>query len=53
LFESMVLRDLRIYSDAIGATVLHFRQDGNHKRGALGLEVDAIVDAGDTRWSAF
>jgi predicted AAA+ superfamily ATPase len=53
LFESMVVRDLRVYSDAIGATVSHFRQDGNHKRGDLGLEVDAIVDAGDTRWAAF
>jgi predicted AAA+ superfamily ATPase len=53
LFESMVVRDLRIYADALGASVSHYRQDGDHKRENTGLEIDAIVDAGDTRWAAF
>ena len=46
LFESMVIRDLRIYAQAIGARVHHYRDD-------TGLEVDAIVDAGPGRWAAF
>jgi predicted AAA+ superfamily ATPase len=46
LFESMVVRDLRIYAQAAGAEVLHYR-DGT------GLEVDAIVQARDGRWGAF
>jgi predicted AAA+ superfamily ATPase len=53
LFESMVVRDLRVYADTLDASVFHFRQDGDHRRGSAGLEVDAIVDAGDTRWAAF
>ena len=35
-FESMCIRDLRVYADAIGGTVYHYR-DGN------GLECDAVV----------
>lgn len=46
LFESLVIRDLRIYSDALDAQVLHYRDN-------LGLEVDAIVEARDGRWAAF
>ena len=46
LFESMVIRDLRVYSQAMGARVYHYRDD-------TGLEVDAIVDAGPGRWAAF
>ena len=46
LFESMVIRDLRIYAQAMGARVCHYRDD-------TGLEVDAIIDAGPGRWAAF
>jgi predicted AAA+ superfamily ATPase len=46
LFESLVVRDLRIYAQAIDAEVLQYR-DSN------GLEVDAIVQAADGRWGAF
>jgi len=45
LFESLVVRDLRIYAQATGAEVFAFRD-------AAGSEVDAIVDAGDGRWLA-
>jgi hypothetical protein len=46
LFESLVVRDLRIYAQAADAQVLHYRDSS-------GLEVDAIVEAGDGRWMAF
>jgi predicted AAA+ superfamily ATPase len=46
LFESLVIRDLRIYSQSAGAEVLHYRDSD-------GLEVDAIVEARDGRWAAF
>ena len=46
LFESMVIRDLRVYAQAMGARVQHYRDD-------TGLEVDAVVDAGPGRWAAF
>ena len=46
LFESTVIRDLRVYAQAMGARVYHYRDN-------TGLEVDAIVDAGPGRWAAF
>ena len=46
LFESLVIRDLRVYAQAMGARLYHYRDD-------TGLEVDAIVDAGPGRWAAF
>ena len=46
LFESMVVRDLRVYSQAAGGRVYHYRDN-------TGLEVDAIVEAGPDRWAAF
>ena len=46
LFESMVIRDLRIHAQAMSARVYHYRDDA-------GLEVDAVVDAGPGRWAAF
>lgn len=46
LFESLVIRDLRVYAQTADARVLHYRDSG-------GLEVDAIVEAGDGRWMAF
>lgn len=46
LFESLVIRDLHIYSQSADAEVLHYRDSD-------GLEVDAIVEARDGRWAAF
>lgn len=46
LFESLVIRDLRIHAQAAGAEVFHYREKD-------GLEADAVVDAGDGRWAAF
>lgn len=46
LFESMVLRDLRVYAQANAEAVYHYRDN-------TGLEVDAVVDAGPGRWAAF
>jgi len=46
LFESLVVRDLRVYAQAADARVSQYRDSG-------GLEVDAIVEAGDGRWLAF
>ncbi len=46
LFESLVVRDLRVYAQAMDADVFHYRDETN-------LEVDAIVDAGPDRWAAF
>ena len=46
LFESMVVRDLRVYAQAMDGRVYHYRDN-------TGLEVDAIVDAGPGRWAAF
>lgn len=45
LFESLVVRDLRIYAQALDGDVMHYRDSGN-------VEVDAIVQAGDS-WGAF
>jgi hypothetical protein len=42
----MVIRDLRVYARANDARVLHYRDN-------TGLEVDAIVEAGDGRWAAY
>lgn len=46
LFESLVVRDLRIFAQANDATVLHYRD-------STGLEVDAIVEAANGQWGAF
>jgi predicted AAA+ superfamily ATPase len=46
LFESLVLRDLRVYAQADDGAVSHYRD-------STGLEVDAIVETGDGRWGAF
>ena len=46
LFESLVIRDLRVYSQGCGGRVLHYR-DSN------GLEVDAVVELTDGSWTAF
>ena len=46
LFESLVIRDIRVYAQAADAKVLHYREKE-------GLEVDVIVEAPDGRWAAF
>lgn len=46
LFESLVVRDLRVYADRLDASVFHYR-DSN------GLEADVIVELPDGRWAAF
>ena len=46
LFESLVVRDLRVYAQAADAEVFHYRDN-------TGLEVDAIIEAQDGRWAAF
>lgn len=46
MFESMVIRDLRVLSQPLGGRVLHYRDN-------KGLEVDAVVVCDDGRWGAF
>jgi predicted AAA+ superfamily ATPase len=46
LFESLVVRDLRVYAQAHDAEVFHYRDD-------TGLEVDAVVESMDGSWAAF
>ncbi|MDR3200147.1 MAG: DUF4143 domain-containing protein [Spirochaetales bacterium] len=46
LFESMVIRDLRIYAEVHDGKVFHYRDSRN-------LEVDAIVEYPDNTWAAF
>jgi predicted AAA+ superfamily ATPase len=46
LFESLVIRDLRVLSQPLGGSVLHYRDN-------KGLEVDAVVELADGRWAAF
>ncbi len=45
LFESLVLRDLRIYSQVNRASVFHYRDSDQ-------LEADAVIEARDGRWIA-
>lgn len=46
MFESLVIRDLRVMAQPLDGTVSHYR-DNN------GLEVDAVVQLADGRWAAF
>ena len=45
LFESLVVRDLRVYSQPLSAEVYHYRDSD-------GLEVDAVVQTTDGTWAA-
>lgn len=45
LFESLVVRDLRVYGQAHVASVYHYRDN-------VGLEADAIVERDDGAWLA-
>jgi uncharacterized protein len=46
LFESLVVRDLRVYAQAADADVYHYRDN-------TGLEIDAIVASPGGAWCAF
>jgi predicted AAA+ superfamily ATPase len=46
LFESLVIRDLRVYAQAFDGQVRQYRDN-------KGVEVDAIVETGEGRWGAF
>lgn len=45
LFESLCVRDLRVYAQALDGEVFHYRDKS-------GLEVDAVVHLKDGRWGA-
>jgi predicted AAA+ superfamily ATPase len=45
LFESMVIRDLRVYADSLNGKVFYYRDK-------LGNEIDAIIELADGRWGA-
>ncbi len=46
LFESLVVRDVRVYADAADAAVYHYRDSDD-------LEIDIIVEARNGTWGAF
>lgn len=46
LFESLVVRDLRVYAQPLDGRLYHYR-DSN------GLDADAIIELQDGRWAAF
>lgn len=46
LFESLVVRDLRVFAQALDGSVLHYRD-------SYGVEADAVVQLVDGRWAAF
>lgn len=46
LFENMAVRDLRVYSQAMGGDVFHYHDSDD-------LEVDIVVRLWDGRWGAF
>jgi uncharacterized protein len=46
LFENLVVRDLRVYAQAIDAKVFAYRDEA-------GLEADAVIEMPDGRWAAF
>lgn len=46
LFESLVIRDLRVYAAAQSGEVFYYRDSS-------GLEVDAVIEFRDGRWAAF
>ena len=46
LFESLCMRDLRIYAESFGASLYHYQDYANR-------EVDAVVAMPDGSWCAF
>lgn len=45
LFESLAIRDLRVYTQRLGGKVMHYRDKS-------GLEADAVIHLPDGRWAA-
>jgi len=45
-FESLAIRDLRIYADTLDGKVYHYRDSS-------GLEIDAVVELPNETWAAF
>ncbi|GAB3714943.1 DUF4143 domain-containing protein [Mariniluteicoccus flavus] len=45
-FESLVMRDLRVYGQPLGATLASWRDS------QTGLEIDAVLELPDGRWAA-
>lgn len=45
IFESLCLRDLKIYAESFGASIFHYRD-------SAGREIDAVVERADGRWGA-
>lgn len=45
LFESLCIRDLRVFADALNGKVYHYLDN-------TGLEVDAVIHLADGRWGA-
>jgi len=45
LFESLCIRDLRVYAESIDGSVYHYRDKS-------GLEIDAVIQLADGRWGA-
>jgi len=45
LFESLCIRDMRIYAESIDGNVYHYRDKSD-------LEVDAVIQLADGRWGA-
>lgn len=46
LFESLVVRELRVHAEALGGRVFHYRDN-------TGLEADAVIELPDGSWAAF
>lgn len=46
LFESLCVRDMRVYADTFGAKLYHYRDYSNR-------EADAVLELEDGRWCAF
>lgn len=46
LFENLVVRDLRVYAQALDGELFHYRDES-------GLEADTIIELPDGRWAAF
>ncbi len=44
LFESLCVRDLRVYAEPLGGELFHYRDK-------TGLEADAVIALGDGRWA--
>jgi len=44
-FESLAIRDLRVYAQALGGNVYHYRDE-------TGLEIDAIIELRNGKWLA-